>query len=116
MVGLFFGDEILPSYIGIIIIHEIRIPINHLFQGRISPSFLLGVFRGISMPWLFYCCGPIKAWKAPRTGAAWQVGKPLRTGWEDAMRVWIPTQVVISSKAAGVSKFLFFFTESVFFY
>ena len=25
----YIGDEILPSYIGIIIHHEIRIPINH---------------------------------------------------------------------------------------
>ena len=58
---VFFGDEILPSFIGdSIISHEIRIPINQpVFQWKVRPFFfrgsdllVAGFFRkfGRSMP------------------------------------------------------------------
>ncbi len=38
----YIGDELLPSYIGIIINHDIRIPINQPVEWNVR----LGFFRG----------------------------------------------------------------------
>ena len=51
----YIGDEILPSYIGIIISHEIRIPINQPgFQWKVIKGF----FRGSPEPQVLYFWKP----------------------------------------------------------
>ena len=66
------GDQKLPSYMGIVINHEIRIPLNQPgFNGK-YPSFF---FRGSPVPW-----NPTRCLLNARTVAiCWM--SPNRTGW-----------------------------------